>query len=294
MKFYWAKLNKNTTLEIVFTKKDMNRKLLVTLLSKNIEELNVITDGFMEMNHYPTAIIYLAKRKTEDIQTIIEQLAEINDESAAEESNIHSVEKNIIHKPVDNEKHQAAGIENVDGEIKPAGSDAPVIEIPQAESEPTPENPEPIVEEKVEEISVIESKEIIFETKASKELTEVINNHEVKVTTDESKKTTIADKIISPTVSRNEFMSKADNSLSASIANKKITDIKQAISIGDRFRFQRELFKGNGEEMNKTLNYINQLATLNEATSFLQSKYGWDEENETTEDFYQIIKRKFL
>ncbi len=297
MKFYWAKLNKNTTLEIVFTKKDMNRKLLVTLLRKNIEELNVITDGFMEMNHYPSAIIYLAKRKTEDIQTIIEQLAEINDEPAAEESNIPSVEKNIIHKPVDNEKHQASGIENVDGEIKPAGSDAPVIEIPQPESEPTPENLEPIVEEKVEEISVIESKEskeIIFETKASKELTEVINNHEVKITTDESKKTTIADKIISPTVSRNEFMSKADNSLSASIANKKITDIKQAISIGDRFRFQRELFKGNGEEMNKTLNYINQLATLDEVTSFLQSKYGWDEENETTEDFYQIIKRKFL
>lgn len=275
----------------------MNRKLLVTLLRKNIEELNVITDGFMEMNHYPTAIIYLAKRKTEDIQTIIEQLAEINDEPAVEESNIHSDEKNILHKPVDNEKHQASGIENVDGKIKPAVSDAPVIEIPQAESEPTPRNPESIVEEIVEETSVIESKEskeIIFETKASKELTEVINNHEVKVTTDESKKTTIADKIISPTVSRNEFMSKADNSLSASIANKKITDIKQAISIGDRFRFQRELFKGNGEEMNKTLNYINQLATLDEVTSFLQSKYGWDGENETTEDFYQIIKRKFL
>jgi len=30
--------------------------------------------------------------------------------------------------------------------------------------------------------------------------------------------------------------------------------------------------------MNKTLNYINQLATLDEVTSFLQSKYGWDEE----------------
>ncbi len=275
----------------------MNRKLLVTLLRKNIEELNVITDGFMEMNHYPTAIIHLAKRKTEDIQTIIEQLAEINDEPAVEESNIHSDEKNILHKPVDNEKHQASGIENVDGKIKPAVSDAPVNEIQQVESEPTPRSPEPIVEEIVEETSVIESKEskeIIFETKASKELTEVINNHEVKVTTDESKKTTIADKIISPTVSRNEFMSKADNSLSASIANKKITDIKQAISIGDRFRFQRELFKGNGEEMNKTLNYINQLATLDEVTSFLQSKYGWDGENETTEDFYQIIKRKFL
>ena len=59
----------------------MNRKLLVTLLSKNIEELNVITDGFMEMNKYPASIIYLAKRKTEDIQLIIDQLAAIKEES---------------------------------------------------------------------------------------------------------------------------------------------------------------------------------------------------------------------
>ena len=60
-------------------KKDMNRKLLVTLLSKNIEELNVITDGFMEMYHYPASIVYLAKRKTEDIHIIIDQLAAFND-----------------------------------------------------------------------------------------------------------------------------------------------------------------------------------------------------------------------
>jgi hypothetical protein len=46
--------------------------------------------------------------------------------------------------------------------------------------------------------------------------------------------------------------------------------------------------------MNKTLNYINQLATMDEATSFLKSKYGWAVENETADDFYQILKRKFL
>jgi hypothetical protein len=89
------------------------------------------------------------------------------------------------------------------------------------------------------------------------------------------------------------MLSKSDNSLSATIANKKISDIKQAISIGDRFRFQRELFKGNGEEMNKTLNYINQLATLDEVLLFFKLKYGWEETNEVVEDFYQIVCWKF-
>ena len=82
--------------------------------------------------------------------------------------------------------------------------------------------------------------------------------------------------------------------MSASLANKKISDIKTAISIGDRFRFQRELFRGNGEDMNKTLNYINQLATFDEVQSFLQSKYSWDKGNENVDDFYQIVKRKFI
>jgi hypothetical protein len=46
--------------------------------------------------------------------------------------------------------------------------------------------------------------------------------------------------------------------------------------------------------MNKTLNYINQLATIEEVLSFLQLKYGWAAEHETAEDFYQIVRRRFL
>ncbi|MEI7505088.1 MAG: hypothetical protein WCJ61_17575, partial [Paludibacter sp.] len=102
------------------------------------------------------------------------------------------------------------------------------------------------------------------------------------------------ERAILTTQTRNELMSKADNSISSTLANKKITDIKQAISIGDRFRFQRELFRSNGEDMNKTLSYINQLATLEEVVSFLKSKYGWTVDNEAADDFFQIVRRRFV
>ena len=59
----------------------MNRKLLATLLHKNIEELGMITDSFIELNEYPTAIIHLAKRKTEDIQLILNQLSDVKTEN---------------------------------------------------------------------------------------------------------------------------------------------------------------------------------------------------------------------
>lgn len=285
----------------------MNRKLLATLLHKNIEELGMITDSFIELNEYPTAIIHLAKRKTEDIQLILNQFSDIKTENYE----IPSVNKTLIspetiseNKPTTESTEKTS--EKIIDEIKPAvnlNNEDTANEITiQPEEIPVSEAYEPvntteIIEEKTESVTVTESTEesiITVETTEQKEVTSVTDNHEVKVTTDETKKTTIADKIINPTVSRNETMSKADNSLSASIANKKISDIKQAISIGDRFRFQRELFKGNGEEMNKTLTYINLLATYEEAKSFLQTKYGWDEKNENTEDFLQIVKRKFL
>ena len=59
----------------------MNRKLLVTLLQKSIQELEMITEGFMEMEHYPKAIIQLAQRKTDDIQSYIEILSTVMPES---------------------------------------------------------------------------------------------------------------------------------------------------------------------------------------------------------------------
>lgn len=274
----------------------MNRKLLVTLLHKNIEELNVITDGFMEMEQFPVAILYLAKRKTEDIQTIIEQLATIQSADAIDnKDNLSEKESTIAEIPISESPNESntdkqANVEVINDKVTAINIEE--LSFPDVSSI---SETDITTEVTIEEYSITENEnELIIESKESTQLTEESNQHSYKITSEEIKKTTIADKIANPTISRNETLAKTENTLSASIAHKKIEDIKQAISIGDRFRFQRELFKGNGEDMNKTLNYINQLATLNEATTFLQSKYGWDTDNETTEDFYQIVRRKFL
>ena len=280
----------------------MNRKLLVTLLHKNIEELGMITESFLEMNEYPKTIIQLAKRKTEDIQTILDELA--GNKENLETIKIADINQNevkieeifIEQQPIEMPEPVAA-LEPV---ILPEPSEVEAPIVIHAPADPIIEEPafveiqmdeiETTTETTIEQTIEIENNNSITETTLTTEtvITEVIKH------TEEQKKVTIADKIGNQTTSRNEKLSQVDNSLSATHANKKVTDIKQAISIGDRFRFQRELFKSNGEDMNKTLSYINQLATLNEAMSFLKSKYGWDETNEAVEDFYQIVKRKFV
>lgn len=279
----------------------MNRKLLVTLLRKNIEELGMITEGFMDMNEYPQTIIQLAKRKTEDIQTIIDELAANASVVAPKSASLEL----IIPEP------QVERQETVDFMAEKTKPEEPkleeiaekIIQIePDVETAPIIETTLDILETFVEQEKVIEEEAIITQTTEIEENEKVIETtqatetvvSDVKAHTEEVKKVTIADKMANQSTSRNEKLSQVEHSLSASIANKKITDIKQAISIGDRFRFQRELFKSNGEDMNKTLTYLNQLATLDEALSFLKSKYNWDNTNEAVEDFYQIVKRKFV
>lgn len=279
----------------------MNRKLLVTLLHKNIEELSMITESFMEMNEYSQTIIQLAKRKTEDIQTIIDELA--TNKESKETVDIKDVSP-IQVSPIELSKPEPEVTIQKNEPIKAEE----VIDI-TSKTEPRVDEDEVIIEVKWEdienitttEIETITATETIIEQKIEvdeQSLTSATTTSDTIVTevtthTEETKIVTVADKMAHQSISRNEKLSLADNSLSASLANKKVTDIKQAISIGDRFRFQRELFKSNGEDMNKTLTYLNQLATFNEAMDFLKSKYSWDATNEAVEDFYQLVKRKF-
>lgn len=305
----------------------MNRKLLATLLEKNIDELNMITNSFMELNEYPLAIIHLAKRKTQDIEIILDQLSKIKNEIIPS-STPDFEEVNINEIPVETKLVEIIADEAMDTAIEKPDLEEAEIDVKSFVDYNNSDKDEvmtkPVVVTAVVEPEIVTESELEFEPVSDEEnvsvetfeTTEVsesveefdtivlsgrdtmnANNaetHERTTIIEESKVTTIADRITNPSISRNEVMSKADNSISASIANRKISDIKQAISIGDRFRFQRELFKGNGEDMNKTLNYINQLATQEEIISFLQSKYKWDSASESAEDFYQIVRRKFL
>ncbi len=72
-----------------------------------------------------------------------------------------------------------------------------------------------------------------------------------------------------------------------------VEDIRQAISLGDRFLFQRELFAGNGELMQKTLDEINTLSSLGEAMDYVLSNFEWDKDSTAVQLFENVLKRRF-
>jgi hypothetical protein len=328
----------------------MNRELLVTLIRKNIDELIMLTEGFMEMDSYPAAIINLAKNKTDDIWSYINQLERVkitpqsdistggksemleedaltsvlvdhenavedqieveqepDEESVVTETVEESVlggsvveesvmEDSVVEETVfakenleESTDEEEVLVEEIQEEVDQGGDD---VEFEPITAQETDEE----ISEKEDEIDMHED-EYDKTIEDELEITTTINirQSETETETIEEKKITLAERIsASSASSRNDSLGNGDNGgLNTVLRNQKVDDIRQAISLGDRFRFQRELFKNNGEEMNKTLSYINMLATYEEVISFLQSKYGWKDDNPTAEDFYQLVKRKF-
>ena len=81
--------------------------------------------------------------------------------------------------------------------------------------------------------------------------------------------------------------------LQTSLFGTAVEDIRQAISLGDRFLFQRELFAGNGELMQKTLDELNALGSLNEAMDYVLNNFEWDKESTAVQLFENVLKRRF-
>ncbi len=328
----------------------MDRKLIVTLLQKDIQELAMITAGFMEMSEYPSVIIRLARQKAGDIQQYISQLEEIKEfadvqERVEEKEEVCINPEETVEEKCTVEVH--IEMEPEDESVVEEQLDVIEDELPivlDVKDEPVPEEYEDeLVSEKEEESENVDTQDLkeegdikseyikIDDVKedlpsddvvhaaedGEKEAAELVldsqETEEIETKEDdkenvpvellsgsiasEIKQTIFSDNTIivteeKTTISQNVF--KSDHTIADSLNNKKVDDIRHAISIGDRFRFQRELFNGNGELMNKTFSILNQSKSYEDALSYLHSKFKWDEEDETAESFYQIVKRKFL
>lgn len=79
----------------------------------------------------------------------------------------------------------------------------------------------------------------------------------------------------------------------AAIYGKAVDDIRQAISLGDRFLYQRELFGQNAELMQKTLTELNELGSFDEAVAYISSHFHWDTESSTYQQFLVTLHRRF-
>jgi len=82
--------------------------------------------------------------------------------------------------------------------------------------------------------------------------------------------------------------------ISSKIKSKPISNIADAIGVNDKFRLIKDLFKGDTDSYNKTINTLNEASDFNEAFTFINTNFEWDMEDESVQFLLELVRRKFI
>lgn len=81
--------------------------------------------------------------------------------------------------------------------------------------------------------------------------------------------------------------------VSSVIKKKPLKDIGAGIGINDRFLFVRELFDGDKEHYNETIQVLNNFNSFDNAYAFLKEEFNWDMEDENVVRLIELVERRF-
>lgn len=174
-----------------------------------------------------------------------------------------------------------ARIEELEAKIAELNERPEVDPAPVAEPEQPVENvPEPVVESE-EEPAPIAEPELVVEPESVVEA-----EHEAIPEP-------VVEPVVEPIVEPAPEPAAPHIPVQTSLFGAPVQDIRKAISLGDRFLFQRELFGGSAERMQKTLDALNALGSFAEAEQYVHANFQWDRESASYELFIAVLKRRF-
>lgn len=83
------------------------------------------------------------------------------------------------------------------------------------------------------------------------------------------------------------------NTLADTISRKINANFGKSLSLNDRIMFQRDLFRGNSDEMNQVFAQINTFQSLNEVLEFLNDKYIIPWSSDSGIAFKELLDKRF-
>ena len=166
-------------------------------------------------------------------------------------------------------------------EARIAALEAQVAEL---QNRPMPE-PQVIEKEVIKEVPVEKIVEVVKEVPV-----EVSTSRDLEVSNDEPATPAEPEPIVEPEPTPEPIEEPV--SPKAAIYGKAVNDIRLAISLGDRFLYQRELFGQNAELMQRTLTELNELGSFDEALAYI-SRFNWDTESNSYQQFIVTLHRRF-
>jgi len=195
-------------------------------------------------------------------------------------------------------------VENVPEEIR-------YFEKPEVEEKPE-ETPEPVAETKTASSYTLR-KPTLFDTPAEPEkpqtqapgiaaehrayLPSFEQEDEVPTLIQHQGRKELNDLVAQRQESLNDKLKEPKKELAHLLKESPVKDLRKAIGINDRFLFVNELFRGDEAMYERSIKTINSFHVLSEAEYWinreLKVKLGWDDEKDTVQHFYHLVRRRF-
>jgi hypothetical protein len=174
--------------------------------------------------------------------------------------------------------------------VMPNSFQTNIFEAPEVE-EPVPE-----ITIKTESIPVLIETPPPVETPKVEEIRkeEAIKFEDLPIIAQQNTGYELNEKVAQNGVELNEKFTKEEKH---SFVEVPLKDLKKGIGLNDKFLFMTELFRNDEAMYDRSIKTINGFNIYQEAQFWMERelkiKLGWDDEQEATQHFYDLVKRRF-
>lgn len=118
----------------------------------------------------------------------------------------------------------------------------------------------------------------------------------LKVQERSDKETVLSDRFKSedPTLNEEIGGQKKQENISSQLSANPITSLTGAIGLNEKFELINELFEGDKNKFDRTMQILNSSNSFVEAYSFLEENFEWDMENPYVQRILELIRRKLI
>jgi hypothetical protein len=276
----------------------MEKEVLLSVIANNLREVEMMVDSFKGKEQIVPAFVKLTLQKVDNIRQELELFDQLNASPLTSPQAVKTtdaVEIPVVEVP--QSKPMVPVIPRAESQTQQPVKDEVVLEIESPGV--SVQKPSPANEAKPQADVIPQSKVVEPETRNLKstpvEVKEIIPSN---IHTDEShskpRHATLGDKLGGDKTSLMDKITGGKENPNTVSVGKQVDDIRKALGINDRFLFSRELFGGNTNLMDQTMNQINGFANFSEASQFIAVNFNWKGDDPTVQAFMNVVKRRFI
>lgn len=280
----------------------MNKNKLITFILNDISELDMLTKCMESMETIPYAMHDLALQKVRNILSEFEQLS-VESKEEVQNSQI----KTVASQPVEDKPNEP---ETIEVSVKPAVEKIEVVEKAQIEQPQEVDVKEDLVSQKKNatievdtvavdkvRVAIQEPEPVVIEELSAPEPVvevqkEVVKPVEVEIPAQ-------VKEVVKPIVEQpkqavnNPVITNERFKGGRRFESRFVTDLKKALNLNDRLRYQRELFGGDMALLNSTIDKLNAMSSFGEAEAYVAENFNWDTTEGAAFEFMELLEARF-